>query len=121
MSRRTTRTSARPAAARNRTSREPRWATGLPAASAYAGVAVRTLRDWIAKGWLPAYRIGPRQIQIDLNDIDALRTRIPAANGPGRLAALPPLSHDDIRAVAREVAAMGQEDDGGGEAAGAGQ
>jgi excisionase family DNA binding protein len=109
-----------PATARNRLQApEPRWVTGLPAASTYAGVAVRTLRDWIAKGLLPAYRIGPRQIQIDLNDIDALRTRIPAANGAARVA-LPPLSHDDIRAVAREVAALGQEDGGGG-AAGARQ
>jgi excisionase family DNA binding protein len=105
---------------RNRPQRpEPRWVTGLPAVAAYSGLPVRTLRDWIAKGLLPAYRIGPRQIQIDLNDIDRLRVRIPAANG-GQAVVLPPLSREDIRAVARELAAL-QEADSGGEAAGAGQ
>jgi excisionase family DNA binding protein len=108
-----------PAPARNHPQRpEPRWVTGMPAAAAYAGVAIRTLRDWIAKGWLPAYRIGPRQIQIDRNDIDALRTRIPAGNG-GAPAALLPLSRDDIRAVARELAALQEGEHG--EEAGAGQ
>jgi excisionase family DNA binding protein len=64
---------------------QPRWAT-LKVASEYAGgIPVRTLRDWIAKGLLPAYKIGPRQIQVDLNDVDALRVRIPAANGTVRL------------------------------------
>jgi excisionase family DNA binding protein len=109
------------ARARNHPQRtEPRWVTGLPAVAAYSGLPVRTLRDWVAKGLLPAYRIGPRQIQIDLNDIDRLRVRIPAANGPGGPAALLPLSREDIRALAKEVAALRGEDDGG-EEAGAGQ
>jgi excisionase family DNA binding protein len=104
--------------ARNHPQRpEPRWVTGLPAVAAYSGLPVRTLRDWIAKGLLPAYKIGPRQIQIDLNDIDALRVRIPAANGPA--AVLPLLSREDIRALAKEVAALAAEGDG--EEAGAGQ
>ena len=59
---------------------EPRWARLLDAAD-YAGVPHRTMRDWISRGLLPAYRIGPRQIQADLNHVDALRKRIPAANG----------------------------------------
>lgn len=98
----------------------PRWVTGLPAVSAYCGLPVRTLRDWIAKGLLPAYRIGPRQIQIDLNDIDTLRVRIPAANGGPPAGLLSLLSREDIRAVARELAAL-QEGERGEEAAGAGQ
>ena len=57
----------------------PRWASLVEAAN-YAKIPVRTLRDWVSKGWLPAYRIGPRQIQIDLNDVDALRRRIPTAD-----------------------------------------
>ena len=52
-------------------------------AARYAGVPVRTMRDWVAKGLLPAYRIGPRQIQIDRHDIDRLRKRIPAARSGG--------------------------------------
>lgn len=57
-----------------------RWATLFEAAE-YANIPARTMRDWITKGWLPAYRMGPRQIQIDLNDVDALRRRIPTVDG----------------------------------------
>jgi excisionase family DNA binding protein len=108
-----------PATARNHPQRAaPRWVDGLPAAAAYAKVPARTVRDWVAKGLLPAYRLGPRRIQIDLNDIDAMRVRIPAAHGAAGAAGL---SREDIRAVAEEVAALRGEDDGGEEAAGAGQ
>jgi hypothetical protein len=48
-------------------------------ASAYAVVPVKTMRDWVRRGLLPAYRIGPRLLQVDLNDIDAMRRRVPAA------------------------------------------
>jgi excisionase family DNA binding protein len=57
---------------------EPRWAF-LKEAEAYSGVPVRTLRDWIARGWLPATRLGPKRIQVDLNDLDALRRELPSA------------------------------------------
>jgi excisionase family DNA binding protein len=59
-------------------SRKPRWAS-LEQAETYSNIPRRTLRRWIAKGWLPAYRLGPRQIQVDLNDVDRLRTPIPSA------------------------------------------
>jgi len=91
---------------------EPRWVTGYQAASAYAGVPVRTLREWVDKGRLPAYRIGPRQVQFDRNDIDALRVRLPVANGAAPVAVLP-LTRDDIRAVARELAALQRDDPAG--------
>jgi excisionase family DNA binding protein len=108
------------ARARNQPQRPgDRWVTGLSDAADYAKLPVRTLRDWIAKGLLPAYRIGPRQIQINLDDIDALRVRIPTANGPGRPGAPLALSREDIRALAEEVAGLRAEDDGEG-AAGAG-
>ena len=57
----------------------PRWVSLLEAAE-YARIPMRTMRSWVSQGWLPAYRIGPRQIQIDLNDVDALRRRIPTAD-----------------------------------------
>lgn len=60
---------------------EPRWVY-LPEAAQYANVPYRTMRDWIKDGLLPAYRIGPRLIQVDLHDVDALRRRIPTV-GPG--------------------------------------
>ncbi len=56
----------------------PRWAL-LKDAAEYAGIKPRTLRDWVRKGRVPADRIGPRLLQVDLNEIDRLRRRVPAA------------------------------------------
>jgi excisionase family DNA binding protein len=57
----------------------PRWAS-LKEAAAYSGVPAPTLRRWIAERRLPATRLGPRRIQVDLNDLDKLRTVVaPAA------------------------------------------
>jgi excisionase family DNA binding protein len=60
----------------------PRWAY-LPEAETYSGVPRRTLRRWISEGRLPAQRVGPRRIQVDLDDVDRLRAPIPAAPPPG--------------------------------------
>ena len=57
---------------------EPRYALFGEAVD-YANVPPGTMRDWIRRGLLPAYRIGPRLLQIDLNDIDRLRRRVPTA------------------------------------------
>lgn len=57
---------------------EPRWAS-LKEAEIYSHIPRRTLRHWIAKGWLPAERVGPRLIRVDLDDVDRLRTPIPSA------------------------------------------
>jgi excisionase family DNA binding protein len=54
---------------------EPRWAT-LAEASEYSHVPEGTLRRWIAEKRLPADRVGPRKIQVDLNELDKLRTPI---------------------------------------------
>nr|WP_228489369.1 helix-turn-helix domain-containing protein [Raineyella fluvialis] len=43
------------------------------------GINPRTVREWISAGILPAYRVGPRFIRVDLNDVDALAERIPTA------------------------------------------
>lgn len=48
-------------------------------AAAYAGVEPSTLRDWARRGLLPAYRIGPRLLQVNLDDVDALRRPLPTA------------------------------------------
>lgn len=53
----------------------PRWAS-FDEAARYTGISVRTLRDWVAKGHLPAYRIGPKRVQIDLRDVDRLRRQV---------------------------------------------
>jgi excisionase family DNA binding protein len=50
----------------------PRWAS-VGEAAAYSGFSERTIRRWIANHTLPANRIGPRRIEIDLNELDKLR------------------------------------------------
>ena len=64
-----------PSAARTRS---PRWAS-LAEAAVYSRVPRSTLRRWIAQGLLPANRLGPRRIEVDLNDLNALRQPIPTA------------------------------------------
>lgn len=39
----------------------------------------QTVRDMIARGHLPAYRIGGRMIRVDVVDVDALLVPIPTA------------------------------------------
>ena len=56
---------------------EPRWAT-MNEAVEYSRIPRRTLLRWIKEGRLPAYRIGPRLIQVDLNDLDRMRRRLQA-------------------------------------------
>ena len=63
----------------SRRPRSPRWAT-LAEAAIYSRVPRSTLRRWIAQGLLPANRLGPRRIRVDLNDVDAMRQPIPTAN-----------------------------------------
>jgi excisionase family DNA binding protein len=60
---------------------EPRYVSFNEAVE-YAGVPPGTLRDWIRRGVLPGYRMGPRLLQVDLNDLDRLRRRVPAARPP---------------------------------------
>ncbi len=65
---------------------QPRFVP-FPEACRYAGVGANTMRDWIRQGILPAYRIGPKLLQVDLNDIDRLRQRVPAARPTRRQSA----------------------------------
>ncbi len=43
-------------------------------------VSTRTIRRWIAQGFLPAYRVGPTLVRIKRCDLDRLGFRIPAAD-----------------------------------------
>ncbi|WP_366925085.1 helix-turn-helix domain-containing protein [Nocardioides sp. REDSEA-S30_B4] len=52
-------------------------------AAAYLGVTDRTIRNYIARGLLPAHRIrGSRSIRIARADLEALLRPIPAGGGP---------------------------------------
>lgn len=38
----------------------------------YLGVSQRAVREWIGSGILTAYRVGPRLLRLDQNEVDAL-------------------------------------------------
>lgn len=55
------------------------WLTQREAAD-YIGVTDRTIRNYIARGDLPAWRVrGSRLIRIDRADLDALLRPVPSA------------------------------------------
>jgi excisionase family DNA binding protein len=45
----------------------------------FFGVDVKTVRRWIAQGWLVAYRVGPRLIRVDRASILKLASPIGGA------------------------------------------
>jgi len=73
-----------PAGTRRQPDRPRRRLVGLAAAAAYADISTRTLRRYISHGRLTGYRVGPRLVKIDLNELDELARPIPAARDPGR-------------------------------------
>lgn len=50
-------------------------------AAEYLGVTDRTIRNYVSRGVLPAYRVGGRVVRIDRGDLDAMLRRIPTAGG----------------------------------------
>jgi excisionase family DNA binding protein len=83
----------------------PRWAT-IARAADYSSLAVRTIRQRIADGDLPAHKPrGSRIWLVDLNDVDDMIRdrrlidevrRLLATEGPQR-----PLTDEQVRLVAR--------------------
>jgi excisionase family DNA binding protein len=61
--------------------RKPRRPASVAEGAAHYGMSDRTIRRYIASGILPAYRIGPRAIRIDLDDLERLARLVPAAGG----------------------------------------
>ena len=59
-----------------------RWLSQAEAAE-YLGITDRTLRRMVARGELPAYRMGPRLTRFDLSDLDATMRPIPTGGGVG--------------------------------------
>lgn len=60
---------------------DPMASYSLAAAAELLGVTERTLRNYIARGSLPAYRIGARLVRVRRKDLESLFLRIPAAGG----------------------------------------
>lgn len=50
----------------------------LERAAQHAQVTVQTVRNWIGKGYLTGYRLGPRQIRVNLVELEMMFQRIPA-------------------------------------------
>lgn len=50
----------------------------------YTGLSVRTIRSYIADGRLTGYRLGPRALRLDVDELDALFVPIPTAAVGGR-------------------------------------
>ncbi|MGI8869946.1 MAG: helix-turn-helix domain-containing protein [Mycobacteriales bacterium] len=44
----------------------------IVAVAEHYGVTPMTVRRWIAAGYLPARRVGPRNIRVDVRDIDKI-------------------------------------------------
>jgi len=51
----------------------------LKTTSEQYGVSERTLRRYIAQGKITGYRLGPRMIRVDLDEVEALLEPIPTA------------------------------------------
>lgn len=51
----------------------------IAVAATHADVSARSIRRWISAGLIPGYRVGPRLVKVDLNDLDRLARRIPTA------------------------------------------
>ena len=52
----------------------------ISAAAEYADVHPVTLRRWVAAGRLPAYRVGPRLLKIDLDELESIIRPIPVTS-----------------------------------------
>lgn len=59
--------------------RAPARRAGVRSSADYAGVCEKTIRNWIAAGRLTGYRVGPKLIQVDLDEVDKLIRPIAAA------------------------------------------
>jgi excisionase family DNA binding protein len=51
----------------------------LEVAAEYVSCSTSTIRRFIADGRLVGYRVGPRLLRVDLNELDGLLRPIPAA------------------------------------------
>ncbi|MQA85615.1 MAG: hypothetical protein GEV03_13550 [Streptosporangiales bacterium] len=63
----------------------PRRLTSVDNAAHYADVSSRTIRRYIADGRLTGYRVGPRLIKVDLDELDRIARPIPTAGRPQSL------------------------------------
>lgn len=53
-------------------------------AARYTLKTTRTIRRWLGEGYLTGYRVGPRSILVDLNEIERLFRTMPGKARDGR-------------------------------------
>jgi excisionase family DNA binding protein len=54
---------------------KPRRYGTLDDAAAYLRISKKTARRWVDQGRLPAYRVGPRYVRVDLNELESAVVR----------------------------------------------
>jgi excisionase family DNA binding protein len=60
----------------------PRRYISTEEAADFLGVSKRTVRRWIDQGQLTGYRVGPRYIRVDANEVETAMVRqMPVAGG----------------------------------------
>ena len=64
---------------RTTTAAPPKRLVPLDAAAEYVSCNERTIRRYIAAGRLTGYRVGPRMIRVDLDELEAMLRPIPTA------------------------------------------
>lgn len=52
---------------------------GIGDSAAYLSVSPKTIRRMVARGELTAYRVGPKILRIDAEELDAVLRRVPSA------------------------------------------
>lgn len=53
-------------------------------AATYLGIGQRTVRRMVSEGKITAYRVGPRLVRVDLDEIDRTLRQIPTVNMSAR-------------------------------------
>lgn len=60
--------------------RPPSRRVPLAEGSAYSHLSIKTLRRYIAAGLITGYRIGPKLLQVDLDELDAIVRPVPTVS-----------------------------------------
>lgn len=50
--------------------------SSITVAADHYDVSTRTIRRWVARGLITGYRVGPRLIKVDLDEVEGLLTPI---------------------------------------------
>jgi excisionase family DNA binding protein len=67
-----------------RARRQTQTLASVQIGSEETGLSQKTIRRYISTGRIRGYRLGPKLIPIDLNELDELLRPIPAADGSDR-------------------------------------